>query len=225
MKKYVCAPYADTFMMKLPVFLRRGLRQAQDGRSYRTVGCARLCGATKAEFIEQTTGSKGMAKAAILHDTDNTEMRELTYAELGALCSNLSKGCEKQYRPEEAVLFSQLAQYYSAKATTIDAKHFDEIRRLIEQDFSSGYPEASAIAAGQGDRGALRALVWGEKVTRILSSLLNRYETQKDSILETTNIFVCEICGFVYVGDAPPEICPVCKVPSMKIRQIQRGIA
>ena len=27
---------------------------------------------------------------------------------------------------------------------------------------------------------------------------------------------------FVYIGDEPPEVCPVCKVPKMKIRKIER---
>ena len=31
---------------------------------------------------------------------------------------------------------------------------------------------------------------------------------------------VCPICGFVYVGNTPPELCPVCKVPSRKLEKI-----
>ena len=92
---------------------------------------------------------------------------------------------------------------------------------LIQKDIES-YATANSISAVQADRGALRALVWGEKVTRILSSLLSRYEKQKDALLENTNVYVCEICGFVYIGDEPPEICPVCKVPSMKIKKIEK---
>ena len=32
-------------------------------------------------------------------------------------------------------------------------------------------------------------------------------------MLENTGVYVCTICGFVSVGDAPPELCPVCKHP------------
>jgi rubredoxin len=184
-----------------------------------------LCGATKGEFSEQTTDNKAAAKSAVPRDTDGGEMRELSLAELSALCSNLSKGCEKQYRSEEAELFLQLAQYFGSKAAPVKPASFDALSKLIEEDLSTGYPASNAIAAEQADRGALRALVWGEKVTRILASLLKRYEAQQGALLEATNVFVCEICGFVYIGDAPPEICPVCKVPMMKIKQIQRGIA
>ena len=37
-------------------------------------------------------------------------------AALGALFTNLAKGCEKQYRPEESQLFSELAAFYQANA-------------------------------------------------------------------------------------------------------------
>jgi len=184
-----------------------------------------LCGATKGEFTEQTTGNKAAAKSAVPQDTDGGEMRELSFAELSVLCSNLSKGCEKQYRSEEAELFLQLSQYFGSKAAPVKSGQFDALSKLIEEDLSTGYPSSNVVVAGQADRGALRALVWGEKVTRILASLLKRYEAQQDALLEATNVFVCEICGFVYIGDVPPEICPVCKVPMMKIKQIQRGIA
>ena len=28
--------------------------------------------------------------------------------------------------------------------------------------------------------------------------------------------YVCSVCGYVHEGDAPPEFCPVCKVPGSK---------
>lgn len=63
---------------------------------------------------------------------------------------------------------------------------------LIDQDLSGGFDKGNQKSLAAQDRGALRYLT-GEKVTRILFSLLNRYENQKDSILENTNIY--EICG------------------------------
>ncbi len=180
-----------------------------------------LCGATKGEFKEQTAEEKPAVKTANVQETYEEDMRELSFCELSALCSNLSKGCEKQYRPEEAGLFAQLAEYYNGKSESADTDQFEALSALIEKDLDS-YVTANSVSAVQTDRGALRALVWGEKVTRILASLLSRYEKQKDALLENTNVYVCEICGFVYVGDQPPEICPVCKVPSMKIRKIEK---
>ena len=39
-------------------------------------------------------------------------------------------------------------------------------------------------------------------------------------MLENSGVWVCTICGFVYVGDALPEVCPVCKVPNRKFEKI-----
>ena len=182
-----------------------------------------LCGATKDEFKQQNhvTSSAPSIQPAI-EEVSNT-LHELSFEELSVLCSNLSKGCEKQYLTEEAELFNQLADYYIRKSTPASDSQISDLIALIEKDLSSAYDNSNQIAIGASDRGALRALTWGEKVTKILSSLLGRYEKQKDSLLENTNIYVCEICGFVYIGDIAPEICPVCKVPSLKIAQIQRG--
>jgi rubrerythrin len=41
-------------------------------------------------------------------------------------------------------------------------------------------------------------------------------------MLENTGVHVCSICGFVYIGDAPPQLCPVCKVPNWKFDKIER---
>lgn len=61
----------------------------------------------------------------------------------------------------------------------------------------------------------------GEKVTRMLASLVNRYLNEGEKMLEDTNIWVCTTCGFVYVGDNPPQLCPVCKVPDWKFEKIE----
>ena len=183
-----------------------------------------LCGATKNEFMLQTE-SKTTTVITQLSEEEQESIRELSFGELSALCSNLSKGCQKQYRTEEASLFLQLADYYKQKSTTVTNTQLSELMMLIEQDLSGGFDKGNQKSLAARDRGALRALTWSEKVTRILSSLLNRYENQKDSILENTNIYVCEICGFIYIGNDVPEICPVCKVPSLKIAQIPKGVA
>ena len=58
-------------------------------------------------------------------------------------------------------------------------------------------------------------------MTRMLNSLLKRYEQEGDAMLENTGVYVCTICGFVYVGDSAPELCPVCKVPDWKFEKIE----
>lgn len=156
-------------------------------------------------------------------EDDFDQMREVSFAELSALCSNLSKGCEKQYLNVEAELFNKLSQYYKGKSKIIKETNFDDLIKLIQDDLNSKYPHAHNISTDEGDRGALRALTWGEKITKILNNLIARYEKQGDILLENTNVYVCEICGFIYIGDNIPDVCPICKVPNIKISQVKRG--
>lgn len=182
-----------------------------------------LCGATKSEFNEEPTNKPVEKPVAFFDEEDIEHMHELSFGELSALCSNLAKGCEKQYRTEEAALFEKLSGYYKSKAKPLEGSSFDNLITLVQQDINTGYPKARQASSGQGDRGALRALTWNEKVSKILNSLLLRYENQKKSLLENTHVYVCEICGFIYIGDEAPDICPVCKVPKLKIAQVKRG--
>ena len=57
-------------------------------------------------------------------------------------------------------------------------------------------------------------------MTRMLQSLLTRYAREGEAMLKDTGVWVCTICGFVYVGETPPELCPVCKVPGRKLEKI-----
>lgn len=150
------------------------------------------------------------------------DMREMLPEELGAVCSNLSKACAKQMRQEEADLFGKLSDYYGKQAKIQKGKSFKDLSALIEQDLSQGYAKANKAVLAEQDRGGQRALVWGEKATKLLKSLLVRYEKQGNALLENTSVFVCDICGFVYVGEQPPEVCPVCKVPSFKILPVRK---
>lgn len=151
--------------------------------------------------------------------------KELSFDELSVIFSNLAKACEKQYRLEESDLFNKLANYYNAQSEPIEGKSLQDIQSLIRKDLDLSYPEATNIASQEGDRGALRAITWGEKVTKILNSIISRYEKQNDALLQNTYLYVCEICGFLYLGNEPPDICPVCKVPKIKLSRVQRGVA
>ncbi len=35
--------------------------------------------------------------------------------------------------------------------------------------------------------------------------------------------FVCQVCGYVYEGDAAPEVCPQCKAPASKFTAVEEG--
>jgi rubredoxin len=179
------------------------------------------CGAPKTVF-EELKENKTVVVEAMEEDEPFEKLRELTVAELSALCSNLAKGCEKQQLAEEMSLFNQLADYYRSKVSSQSGQGFDDVIKLLNADFSEGYPKANAAATAKADRGALRVLVWSEKVSRMGNSLLERYTKEGPLMLENTKIYVCDICGFIFLGNELPEICPVCKVPNFKISEIGR---
>lgn len=180
-----------------------------------------LCGAAKSEFIQQGGSAPPASSKPVVVMEEPDDMRELSALEMSVLCSNLARGCEKQYKPEEASLFTKLAGYFKAASPPTADPDFDSLLERIDHDLQQGFPSTNTVAANTHDRGALRALVWSEKVTRILKSLLIRYQREGDKMQENTGVYVCTICGFVYIGDTPPGLCPVCKVPSWKFEKIE----
>lgn len=181
-----------------------------------------ICGAAKTEFKKQGEDSSKSTKSAPIIDK-TAEIREMSALEMSALCTNLARGCEKQYKMEEATNFNELAQYFKSVSKPTENADFGQLMALIEKDLEKGFPNANYVAKSDKDRGALRALVWSEKVTRIMKSLLTRYEKEGDSMLENTGVYVCTICGFIYIGDNLPEVCPICKVPNWKFERIEGG--
>ena len=177
-----------------------------------------LCGASKSDFVPE--GSSASAADAGVHQPEDTEMKPLNALETSALCSNLAKGCEKQYKPEQAEAFRKLAAWFKARSGSGTGASFDVLMEKINRDLENGFPAANAAGREKHDRGALRSLTWSEKVTRILKSLLARYAREGEAMLENTGVYVCTICGFVYIGDDLPEVCPVCKVPNRKFERI-----
>lgn len=180
-----------------------------------------VCGAAKADFKMLDEPISMVAKQPVLIKQQTSDIKEMTPLEISALCSNLARGCEKQYKAEEATLFRELGDYFNKASVPADSPNVNQLVALIEKDLEEEFPNAHAVASEEKDRGALRALVWSEKVTRILKSLLVRYEKEGEAMIKNTGIYVCTICGFIFVGDVPPDICPVCKVPSWKFEKIE----
>ena len=70
-----------------------------------------LCGAGKSAFTtEQKTEVSETKLSPIQADED---MKKLSAGEFSALCSNLARGCEKQYKEAEAELFHEIADYFA----------------------------------------------------------------------------------------------------------------
>ena len=178
-----------------------------------------LCGASRSEFLPEGSAAPAADVSAPL--PEDTELKPLTALETSALCTSLAKGCEKQYRPEQAEAFRKLAAWFKSRSTGGETgASFDALMEKINRDLESGFPAANAAGREYHDRGALRSLAWSEKVTRILKSLLAGYAREGGVLPENTGVYVCTVCGFVYVGNDLPEVCPVCKVPNRKFERI-----
>ena len=177
-----------------------------------------LCGAAKSDFKPEANGDEKKVVTAI--EPMDADLEKLSAGQLAALCSNLARGCEKQYKQEEADLFKQLADYFTAAVPAVNDASVEKLAKELQTD-ADNYAAVRATADANADRGAARVCVWGEKVTRMLSSLVNRYLNEGEAMLKDTNIWVCTTCGFVYIGDTAPELCPVCKVPDWKFEKIE----
>ena len=177
-----------------------------------------LCGAAKSDFKPEANGDEKKVVTAI--EPMEEDLEKLSAGQLAALCSNLARGCEKQYKQEEADLFKQLADYFTAVVPAVNDASVEKLAKELQTD-ADNYAAVRATADANADRGAARVCVWGEKVTRMLSSLVNRYLNEGEAMLKDTNIWVCTTCGFVYIGDTPPQLCPVCKVPDWKFEKIE----
>ncbi len=147
---------------------------------------------------------------------------ELSPMEMSIICSNLARGCEKQYLFPQMEAFQKLADFFRSQVTPPAQATREDLPKLVEQDLEVGFPYGKDTAAAASDRGALRCQVWSEKVTRMLQSLLTRYAAEGEAMLQNTGVWVCSVCGFVYVGDEPPQLCPVCKVPAWKFDRAER---
>lgn len=193
-----------------------------------------VCGAAKSDFEpdDEPVVKPAVVKTAEIHEETTkpdeasvseigeSDLKKLSPGQLAALCSNLARGCEKQYKAEESGLFSELARYFASITPEVNDASVESVAALLQSDIGN-YKGVRASADEASDRGAARVCVWGDRVTRMLSSLVNTYLEKGEAMLADTNIWVCTVCGFVYVGDEAPELCPVCKVPSWKFEKIE----
>ncbi len=186
-----------------------------------------LCAASKDDFVEQTQEKdNGKVSKDIQPLIDSHEdMKELSALGVSALCSNLARACEKMYKFDEEAKFKELAAYFKAGAKPADNPSYEELLKLVMEDLDQRFPNAEYISKEAGDRGALRALTWSVKASRMLKSLLSRYEKEGDEMLENTGVYVCTICGYIYIGNDLPDLCPVCKVPNWKFDKVEGGVA
>ena len=181
-----------------------------------------LCGAPKSLFeeVKEESVTKPNEVVERKEETEEKEdLRELSNYEISLICSNLARGCEKQYLEEEQKLFKELAEYYGAKEKSKEGT-FEDLESKLSED-ANEFENAMNIADKYKDRGAKRIITWASKTSNIMKVVLTNYKNKGTDYLKNTKIWVCDICGFVYIGDTPPEICPICKVPNLKILEVK----
>ena len=178
-----------------------------------------LCGAPKSlfeEVKEEKEEIKKESKVEVIEEDD--DLRELSNYEISLICSNLARGCEKQYLEEEKDLFRELSKHYEGLEED-KAGNLDDVINMIDSDINS-FSKAMEVFSKYDDRGAKRVVNWANKSTNIMKVVIDTYKEKGIDYIKNTKIWVCDICGFVYIGDNPPKVCPVCKVPSLKILEV-----
>ena len=80
------------------------------------------------------------------------------------------------------------------------------------------YPAYDAIAELQGEEGAKRSIHFALEAEKIHYHLYSsaKEEVEKGKDMDISDIYICPVCGYTYVGDNPPEKCPVCGLPKDK---------
>ena len=183
-----------------------------------------LCGAPKnlfEEIIEEN--QKEIDNKNEINEKTNEEVfeeyKELTNEEMAYICSNLAKSCEKQYKEKEQKLYETLFKYYENKIMPKEIE-INELCNLYKEEIGL-YDEIKEAAKKNNDSGTLRAITWSSKVSAIIRNIITEYQEKGIEYIKENKIWVCTICGFIYIGSNPPTYCPVCKVPNIKIVEVK----
>lgn len=179
-----------------------------------------ICGAPHSAFEEvkqnenkdiSGNDQKTLDESLIHQETDLTELSNI---ELKNIFLSLKRAAQVSYLTELENLFSELANYYTSQ-TNFGDFDLSLLKEKIE-DEKNLLQEASILAEKLEDNGAERALLWTTKVTSLVKSIINNIDNYQES-----KVYVCTICGFIYIGNELPLICPVCKVTNKKFVEVK----
>ena len=178
-----------------------------------------LCGAPKnlfEEIVEDNQTVEVTKETEVI--TEDNDLRELSNDEIAYICSNLAKACDKQYLEEEKGLYLELFEYFKSK--DINNGSINNLVEMFNND-ANLLNDAFNIVNNYDDSGAKRVLTWATKTNNIINSIIKDYSVKGIDYIKNTKIWVCDICGFVFIGDVPPQVCPICKVPNFKILEVE----
>jgi rubrerythrin len=154
-----------------------------------------------------------------MSDTIDQEMA-LAFAKMSK-SSALNKLYAAKVKREGNVLLSKLL-YSISRSEKIHARRSlmyirgkigdpsEYLKHLLHdklENVSVKYPKISQLSADSGRKKASEAFDQFSKVTKIHLKLLNK--ALKNSAVESTTYYVCQICGYIAVDEIPPK-CPVC---------------
>lgn len=178
-----------------------------------------LCGAPKnlfEEIVEDNQTVEVTKETEVI--TEDNDLRELSNDEIAYICSNLAKACDKQYLEEEKGLYLELFEYFKSK--DINNGSINNLVEMFNND-TNLLNDAFNIVNNYDDSGAKRVLTWATKTNNIINSIIKNYSVKGIEYIKNNKIWVCDICGFVFIGDVPPQVCPICKVPNFKILEVE----
>lgn len=196
-----------------------------------------MCGADKASFsLEGGVEEKPQAPMPVIHE----DLEKLSPGVLAAMCSDLARGCEKQYQAEEAALYQQLTDFFTAAAPAAPQNTLEEkaalqlaegaetdglyrlmtalakSARLVNEDLlrESGY----MLPQSKNARDLLEKWVQSppspQFPVKAAQNLLERIPCNECDSKEESQImsqWKCKVCGHIHEGETlPPDF--VCPV-------------
>lgn len=109
-----------------------------------------LCGAGKDSFVLKEETPKAEATLENPHTA-----KELSPMEMSIICSNLARGCEKQYMPEDYKNFTKLARFFRQKVEPVSNAGTEALLELLNNDITVRFPYGKSVADKQPDHGEL----------------------------------------------------------------------
>ena len=173
-----------------------------------------VCGAFQLQFREITDQNK-------TEETTPKKAPNLSALKNSVICSNLAKACEKQHKTDSAAVYHSLAREFKEAVPKPDTVSFSALQKECVHDIASLVPIAKKVAENHHDRGALRAVTWTEKVTRIQHTLLERHAEEGPALFKDKNVYLCPACGFIFIDTHAPSRCPVCSAPDWKFETME----
>ncbi len=80
------------------------------------------------------------------------------------------------------------------------------------------YPAYLAVAKYFGEKGAEMSFNFAIEAEKIHAKMYGeaKEKAERNEDIEGKGIYICPVCGYTYMGDDPPEKCPVCGAPNNK---------